>query len=163
MTSRRRLLTTAASAVLMLRAGVARGQEGVFLTAEQAPRSLYPDATDVTERLLAEERLRNAQKLDAVGSLTAGVAHNFNNMLAVVFPALEASLRGSTSPVRELTEDALHAARRARDLVRQLMTVAGQQPPTPSTHELSPIIQRAISMCRRTFERQVQIDAGKPL
>src|SRR5262249_19945919 len=45
MTTRRRLLTTAASAVLVLRAGVARGQEGVFLTADQAPRSLYPDAT----------------------------------------------------------------------------------------------------------------------
>lgn len=53
MTTRRRLLTTAASAVLVLRAGVARGQEGVFLTAEQAPRSLYPDATDVIERSVA--------------------------------------------------------------------------------------------------------------
>jgi PAS domain S-box-containing protein len=116
-------------------------------------------ATDVTERFLAEERLRHAQKLDAIGSLTAGVAHNFNNMLAVILPALEASLREPT-PLVDLTEDALHAARRARDLVRQLMTFAGHQSRTSSAHEVSAIVDRAVSMCRRTFERQVQIDVA---
>jgi PAS domain S-box-containing protein len=117
-------------------------------------------ATDVTERYLAEERLRNAQKLDAVGSLTAGIAHNFNNMLAVILPVLEASVGSATPPARELTEDALHAAKRARDLVWQLMTFAGQQRRASSSQELSTIVDRAVSMCRRTFERQVQIDAS---
>jgi PAS domain S-box-containing protein len=117
-------------------------------------------ATDVTERRIAEERLRDAQKLDSVGSLTAGVAHNFNNMLAVILPVLEASHLTAPPSLRELTEDALHAARRARDLVWQLMTFAGQQRRTSSPHDPSAIVDRAVSMCRRTFERPVQIDAS---
>jgi two-component system cell cycle sensor histidine kinase/response regulator CckA len=117
-------------------------------------------ATDVTDRRITEERLRNAQKLDTVGSLTAGVAHNFNNMLAVILPVLEASHGSAMSPLKELTEDALHAARRARDLVWQLMTFAGQQRRTSSPQDPSSIVERAVSMCRRTFERQVHIDAG---
>ena len=46
---------------------------------------------------LVEERLRQAQKMDAVGSLTAGVAHNFNNMLAVIVPALDLALRAASA------------------------------------------------------------------
>src|SRR5690349_20962313 len=108
-------------------------------------RAVCVVAMDVTERRLAEERLRSAQKLDAIGSLTAGVAHNFNNMLAVILPALEASLGDLPSPL-ELTEDALHAAKRARELVRQLMTFAGHQPRTASAHDLCHIVDRAVSM-----------------
>jgi two-component system cell cycle sensor histidine kinase/response regulator CckA len=116
---------------------------------------------DVTAQRRTEEHLRNAQKLNAVGSLTAGVAHNFNNMLAVILPALELSMKGAVPDQGELLQDALHAAHRAADLVRQLMTFAGQRrAPSLEPIDLAPILQRAVSMCRRTFERQVRVESA---
>lgn len=115
---------------------------------------------DVTAQRRTAEHLRDAQKLDAIGSLTAGVAHNFNNMLAVILPALELSLSGGASPPREMLEDALHAAQRAKELVQQLMTFAGQRrPPAVAAYDLAPILERTVSMCRRTFERQIRIES----
>jgi PAS domain S-box-containing protein len=123
---------------------------------------------DVTAQHKTEEHLRSAQKLDAIGSLTAGVAHNFNNMLAVIVPALQLALR---DPGREgggqVLEDAMHAAHRAAELVAQLMTFAGQRGArSVEPHDLAPMLERAVSMCRRTFQRQVQfetsIDPGCP-
>jgi PAS domain S-box-containing protein len=120
---------------------------------------------DVTAQRLTGEHLRKAQKLDAIGSLTAGVTHNFNNMLAVIIPTLELALRGAASgqtqaaPPVEMLEDALHASRRATELVGQLMRFAGQRrAPAVKRHDLAPIVERAVSMCRRTFEPRVQID-----
>ena len=119
---------------------------------------------DVTAQRMTSEHLRNAQKLDAIGSLTAGVTHNFNNMRAVIIPTLELSLRVAASgqaPTRtqaQMLEDGLHAARRATELVAQLMTFAGQRrAPAVKPHDLAPILDRATSMCRRTFDPRVHI------
>lgn len=114
---------------------------------------------DVTARRLTEEHLRKAQKLDAVGSLTAGIAHNFNNMLAVIVPALELSEKSAAPERRDMIADAVHAARRATELVAQLMTFAGQGRASSVTpHDLAPVIERAVSMCRRSFPDNVRID-----
>jgi PAS domain S-box-containing protein len=116
---------------------------------------------DVTAQRLFDERLRKAQKLDAVGSLTAGVTHNFNNMLAVIIPALELSLRRAPPGETQMIEDAMHAARRATELVSQLMTFAGQRGALEAEpHDLAKVLERAASMCRRTFERQVRLETG---
>jgi two-component system cell cycle sensor histidine kinase/response regulator CckA len=122
---------------------------------------------DVTAQRMTSEHLRNAQKLDAIGSLTAGVTHNFNNMLAVIIPTLEHSLRAAVNgqtPARthaQMLEDALHAARRATELVTQLMTFAGQRrAPAVKPNEVAPILDRAASMCRRTFDPRVKIEVA---
>jgi PAS domain S-box-containing protein len=116
---------------------------------------------DVTEQRKVDEHLRHAQKLDAVGSLSAGVAHNFNNMLAVIVPALEIALRGAAGDRRTLLDDALHAALDARDLVKQLMTFSGQRRAlTLAPRDLASIVARAVSMCERTFEQRVRIETS---
>jgi signal transduction histidine kinase/CheY-like chemotaxis protein len=122
---------------------------------------------DVTGQRQLEEHLRSAQKMDAIGALTAGVAHNFNNMLAVIIPAVELALRTVGGGERKLLSEAAHAAHRAADLVSQLMTFAGQRKPAArDALEVSDVINRAVSMCRRAFDRQisisVQIDEGLP-
>jgi two-component system cell cycle sensor histidine kinase/response regulator CckA len=122
---------------------------------------IFGGLLDVTSQRLTEERLRQAQKLDAVGSLTAGVAHNFNNMLAVILPALDLALRQVDSAQREVLQDAMHAARRSAELITQLMTFAGQRRPgAPRVQDVVPALEGAVSMCRRTFERQVQIEVA---
>jgi two-component system cell cycle sensor histidine kinase/response regulator CckA len=114
---------------------------------------------DVTAQHQVEEHLRNAQKIDAVGALTAGVAHNFNNMLAVIVPALDLVLRDARATQKKLLIDAAHAARRASELVAQLMTFAGQRREGErKVQDISPIVERAVSMCRRTFAAQLAID-----
>lgn len=116
---------------------------------------------DVTAGRLTDEHLRRAQRLDAVGSLTAGVAHNFNNMLALILPALELALSGDTAREPELVEDALHAARRASELVAQLMAFAGQRRSLSTVpYDIAALLERTVSMCQKTFDRRVRIQSA---
>jgi PAS domain S-box-containing protein len=116
---------------------------------------------DVTVHRQIDTHLQKAQKLDAVGNLTAGVAHNFNNMLAIMLPALERTLSKATDQDKGMLQDALHAANRAAELVTQLMTFSGQRAPSPHQPiDLAEVVTRAVSMCRRTFERRVKIESS---
>ena len=107
--------------------------------------------------------MQQAQKLDAIGSLTAGVAHNFNNMLSVIIPALE--LLGSSANADDgaVVDDALHAANRAAELIEQLMTFGGQaRPVARAVFRLDDLVARVVDMCRRTFDREISIDVDFP-
>jgi PAS domain S-box-containing protein len=125
------------------------------------PVRLIGGLLDVTEQHSVEVRLRQAQKMDAVGSLTAGVAHNFNNMLAVILPALDMALPRAESEVRGALEDAVHAAKRSAELITQLMTFAGQRHTgSRRTQPLAPVVERAVSMCQRAFDRSIAIEVA---
>jgi PAS domain S-box-containing protein len=113
---------------------------------------------DVTEPHALEEQLRQAQRMEALGNLTAGIAHNFNNMLTVIMPTLELAVRLVPAERQALLEEAAHAARRASELVRQLMTFAGQTRANErAPHPINEIIEAAASICRRAFDRRVQL------
>lgn len=120
---------------------------------------------DITARQQAEQHLRKMQKLDAMGSLTAGVAHNFNNMLSVIGPALDLALRSATHPNRAAFQDAQHALDRAAELVKQLTTFAGQGRDAPiERRNLVPLVERAVSMCSHTFgETRITFDKPEQL
>jgi PAS domain S-box-containing protein len=114
---------------------------------------------DVTERKRRDEQLRQAQKLEAVGQLTAGIAHNFNNMLMGVLPNLELAMRQAPAGLLPLLDGASTAARRAADLVRRLMTYAGRNRPTErTTEEITPLVARAVELCRTTFDKRIVLD-----
>jgi len=118
---------------------------------------VFGGTVDVTEQRRLEERARHAQRLDAIGHLTAGVAHNFNNLLTVIHSNLELlGLRPSTSS--DLVEEARHATLRAAELVRQLMTFAGQRRSSDRrSNAIGPLVERAVEMCRRTFPRHIAL------
>ncbi|MCC6336736.1 MAG: response regulator [Myxococcales bacterium] len=116
---------------------------------------------DVTERRRLDEHLRQAQKLEAVGQLSAGVAHNFNNMLAVILPALELARVNADPADAELMSDALASAGNAAQLVRQLMVFSRRGPRPFSLREpLAAVVRRAVDLCRQTFERRVALELG---
>ena len=98
---------------------------------ERRPRAVV----DVTERRQRDEQQRQAQKLEAVGQLTAGIAHNFNNMLMGILPNIELAAQAAPRELLPLLRSAEHSALRAADLVRQLMTYAGRNRPTARTIE----------------------------
>ncbi len=108
---------------VLISARVFRDAEGVFV------RSLNVVA-DITERLRAEEALRHAQKMEAIGQLTGGVAHDFNNMLQAVSGNLELirrRVRDERPDVARLTDNALDAAGKAAGLTSQLLSFARRQ------------------------------------
>jgi len=90
---------------------------------------------DITERREAEERQRQSQKLEAIGQLSAGIAHNFNNLLMGILPNLDLAIARANVGTRELLEAAQGAALRAAELVSQLTTFAGRARPAPRRPE----------------------------
>jgi PAS domain S-box-containing protein len=111
---------------------------------------------DITEHRGLEEQLRQSQKMEAIGSLTAGVAHNFNNMLSVIMPTLEMVAPFVPPEHQPLARDAAHASQRASELVRQLMTFAGRSNSQGrSVHDVLEIVDAAVGICRRAFDHRL--------
>jgi len=116
-------------------------------------------ATDVTDRREHEERLRAAQRLEAIGGLTAGIAHNFNNMLMGLLPNLELAVDQASPELAPMLRDAKQAAERAASVVRQLMTYAGRNRPVDRmVQPIAPVIERTAAFCRTTFDRRIRLD-----
>ena len=91
--------------------------------------SLIKEALDITDRRLAEERLRQSQKLESIGQLTGGVAHDFNNLLMAVIGNLELLGKHVSGDVKgtRLIEGALAGAKRGATLTQRLLAFARKQ------------------------------------
>jgi CheY-like chemotaxis protein len=108
---------------------------------------------DVTERRQADEALRQAQKLEAMGRMTGGVAHDFNNLLTIIIGSLGLLRRaiGRGDKANDRIDMISVAAERAARLTRQLLAFARCQPLQSEivnldqvTHEMLPLIRRAV-------------------
>jgi len=131
------------------------------LDANGHPARMIGGSLDVTQQHELEEQLRHAQRLDAVGHLTAGVAHNFNNMLTVVIGTLEVLARRISGDNRSLVDAALDSALRGAEMVRQLMTFTGQRTQLDRRpHHVGPVIDQVVAMCRNTFERHIGLSCA---
>lgn len=120
----------------------------------------------VEERLKAEEALRQAQKMEAIGQLTGGVAHDFNNLLTVILGGLETVHRQlSPHPSPEAlkkTEQAVamarHGAERAATLTARLLAFARRQPLDPRPVDVSRLITGLADMLQRTLGETVSFE-----
>lgn len=85
---------------------------------------------EASQRALMEEKLRQSQKLDAIGQLTGGMAHDFNNILAIIMGSLDRASRRIDSPqqVQEALKHAIEASQRGAHLIEQLLAFARQKP-----------------------------------
>lgn len=129
-------------------------------------RRLIGGNLDVTQLHALEERVRQAERMESLGTLTAGVAHNFNNLLAVIRASLDLIAAQMTDDARAAHVDALHATDRAAEVVRQLMTFAGKRRAAePEQRSLADLASAAVRLCRRSFGVAVPIDfdAGQEL
>ncbi len=136
-----------------------------FMTAGRVERNDRGEVTgllgcllDVTDRRRLEERLLQSQRLDAVGQLAAGVAHNFNNLLAALIPALEWTARKAADGA-PLLRDVLASAQRAADVVRQLTAFAGGRArATAHTADASEIARRVVGLARSVLDRAISVE-----
>ncbi|MFH1567996.1 MAG: ATP-binding protein, partial [Gemmatimonadota bacterium] len=109
--------------------------------------------------LAAKERqLQQSQKMEAVGQLTAGVAHNFNNMLQGVVGSLELALLDANAAVVPAIEAALQGTQRAAEVVQQLMAFSrGAQARPRRALNIADVIGDTEAICRRTFDRRIHL------
>jgi PAS domain S-box-containing protein len=116
-------------------------------------------AFDVTSRKRMEEQLYQGQKMEAVGQLTAGIAHNFNNVLSIILPNVALCQRDASPLLAARLADIEHAAERAAELVRQLMLFARREPfATKVAMDPLVTVQRTLEICRTTFDRGIRIE-----
>jgi PAS domain S-box-containing protein len=101
---------------------------------------------DVTEKLELEQRLANAERVEALGVLAAGIAHDFNNLLTGVFGHLELALKASPegSDAGSHLSSALAVSESARALTRELLTFAKGGAPVKAPVHLGPLLARTI-------------------
>ena len=113
---------------------------------------------DITEQRHLEEQLRHAQKMEAVGTLAGGVAHDFNNILTVVtsYAELLSRTEGDVERRSDLDEIAA-AARRATLLTRQLLTFSRKTIAEPQSISVSYIVARLGGMLRRLLKENIKL------
>jgi PAS domain S-box-containing protein len=117
-------------------------------------------------RMKAEELLRQAQKMEAVGQLTGGVAHDFNNLLTVVQGGLDAIGRHlpglKTSPavsrIARAREMALQGVQRAVTLTNRLLAFSRQQPLAPQAIDANKLVGSVCEFLRRTLGEAVSLE-----
>jgi PAS domain S-box-containing protein len=120
---------------------------------------IVASSRDVTEREESQERLRRAQRMEAVGHLTGGVAHDFNNILQVIRGNLELIAGAVTDPeATERLKGALHGADRAAELTRQLLAFARRQPLEPRVVNLGRLVSDMAEMLRRTLGEAIEVE-----
>jgi PAS domain S-box-containing protein len=131
-------------------------------------------ASDVTtikemeaERNRIGEQLKQAQKMESVGRLAGGVAHDFNNMLGAILGYTELGMMGvsPTDPIHAILNDIQKAAQRSADLTRQLLAFARKQTVTPQVLDLNETVEGMLNMLRQLIGENIDLDwlPGKDL
>jgi len=114
---------------------------------------------DVSERRRLERMLRQAQKMEAIGTLAGGIAHDFNNILSAIVGYAELAYMDldPDSPLRGNIEQILAAASRARDLVRQILAFSRQREEEKRPIHVQPIVKEVIKMLRSSLPAYIDV------
>lgn len=149
-------------------------QDGTFVDVKIATAPVFAaDGTvratviafeDISKAKLLEDQLRQSQKMEAIGQLTGGLAHDFNNILAIVIGNLDllrSDVEGNAD-ASETLDEALHASLQGAELNRRLLAFARRQPLQPKYVAIDELIAGLVKLLSRTLGAQIEIDVRTP-
>jgi signal transduction histidine kinase/CheY-like chemotaxis protein len=127
----------------------------VFLTMRRT-QAFYAEAE---RRELAEQALRQSQKMEAVGQLTGGVAHDFNNLLTIIIGNLGIAKRGVVeSRAERALENALAGAERAAQLTQRLLAFSRRQPLNPRAIDVNRLVVNVSDILARSLGENIELE-----
>lgn len=143
-------------------------KDGTILTVRLSARAIADEgggiatfetiAEDITDQRRTEGHLRQVQKIEAVGQLAAGIAHNFNNLLTAVLGYTELLLsRSKEKADREDLEEIQKAGQRAAVLTRQLLAFSRRQTPAPEYVDLNTAVRQLRGMLDRVIREDIHL------
>jgi two-component system, cell cycle sensor histidine kinase and response regulator CckA len=114
---------------------------------------------DISEQILLQDQLAQAQKMESVGRLAGGVAHDFNNMLQVILGNTALALQDlpAGSSLRECLEEVQRSAQRSAELTRQLLAFARKQTISPRILDLNDTVAGMLKMLRRLIGEDIDL------
>jgi len=123
-------------------------------------KRLLSIALDVTEHRKIEQQFFQAQKLESIGRLAGGVAHDFNNMLSIIIGHAELTLMRGDIPVtmRHALDEILDAANRSSEITKQLLMFARKQTIEPKVIDLNDTVSGMLKMLRRLIGEDVELN-----
>jgi len=122
------------------------------------PVMLLGGALDITDRKQLVRQMELAERVQAVGQLAAGIAHNFNNLLAVIIPTLSLAVEHPTPDDTASLKMGLTAALQARDLVKSMFALtAAPDPAARGSSDAGEVVKRTVAMARAAFPREIAV------
>jgi PAS domain S-box-containing protein len=117
---------------------------------------------DLTDKIAAEDRIRQAEKMEAVGQLTGGIAHDFNNILTVITGTIEilAAAVEKDPQLAAITKMIDEAASRGADLTQHLLAFARKQPLQPRETDVNTLLIETANLLRPTLGEQIEIESA---
>ncbi len=114
---------------------------------------------DITEQRKVEEQLHQSQKMESVGKLAGGVAHDFNNMLTVITGYAQLALMGadSTKPLYHYVEEIINASERSAGITKQLLAFSRQQTVNPKILDLNDTVSGLLKMLRQLMGEDIDL------
>ena len=142
---------------------VEASSRGVETGGEKVLLSVIRDVTSrkqaEAEQTRLEARLRQAQKMEAIGTLAGGIAHDFNNILGIIMGYAEIAglTLAENSPEKASIEEVVKASHRAKDIVKQILTFSRKSEREQLALQLSPIIKEAMKLLRASLPTTIEI------
>lgn len=112
---------------------------------------------DITDRGRLQQQLLQAQKMEAVGQLVAGVSHNFNNLLMEMQGSIELALRADGDGERKHLADAMNASERAAELIRELMVFSRPSPASDTALDIAQVVRESVDICSRAIDPRIAL------
>ena len=153
----------------VVRAREAEARLAASLEAQVADRTAALESAnqrlrdEMQARTAAEEQLRQAQKMEAVGQLTGGIAHDFNNLLTIIVGNLDLLRRrvsedAAADRTRRLLDNALEGSSRAATLVARLLAFSRRQPLAPQPLDANHLVAGMSDLLRRTLGEAIRVE-----